>query len=88
MLTRNKLSFFHDGSKLFGEGRSTPNLVSEQVSSGKVDEIILLYKDIALARLANSYVPLPEPGPPSTKSISAGFGGFTWAAVSWFLKDA
>lgn len=42
-----------------------------------MDEFVFLYKNGALTRLKKEYVPLPEPGPPSTKIIYVGVGGHT-----------
>jgi hypothetical protein len=35
---------------------------------------ILFYHELALTELIVIYVPFPEPGPPSTKNTSAGYG--------------
>jgi hypothetical protein len=59
------------------KGRSTFDLISEQVARRDVDEVILFDKNAALSKLCNGYVPFPDPGPPRTKIISAGLGGKT-----------
>lgn len=43
MLARNEFAFLHDGCKLFSKGGSLLDLVSQQIASGQMDEIILLY---------------------------------------------
>jgi hypothetical protein len=47
-----------------------------------VNESIFFDEDAALTKSDIIYVPLPDPGPPSTKNNSVGVGGHTLTSFS------